>query len=42
MWGNPQLIGVVKQNKTYIVKTEWFNAPILKEYKRITKLIREL
>ena len=42
IWGNPQLIGVVKQNKTYIVKTEWFNAPILKEYKRITKLIREL
>lgn len=40
--GNPQLVGVVKQNKTYIVKTEWFNAPILKEYKRITKLIREL
>lgn len=42
IWGNPQLVGVVKQNKTYIVKTEWFNAPILKEYKRITKLIREL
>ena len=42
IWGNPQLVGVVKQNKTYIVKTEWFDAPILKEYKRITKLIREL
>ena len=42
IWGNPQLVGVVKQNKTYIVKTEWFNSPILKEYKRITKLIREL
>jgi hypothetical protein len=42
IWGNPQLIGVVKQNKTYIVKTGWFDAPILKEYKRITKLIREL
>lgn len=42
IWGNPQLVGVVKPNRTYIVKTEWFDAPILKEYKRITKLIREL
>lgn len=42
IWGNPQLVGVIKQNKTYIVKTELFDAPILKMYKRITKLIREL
>lgn len=42
IWGNPQLVGVIKQNKTYVVETEWFDAPILKEYKRITKLIREL
>lgn len=40
--GNPQLVGVIKQNRTYIVETKWFDAPILKEYKRITKLIREL
>lgn len=42
IWGNPQLVGVIKQDRTYIVETEWFDAPILKEYKRITKLIREL
>lgn len=42
IWGNPQLVGVVKQGRTYIVKTELFNAPIIKQYKRITKLIREL
>lgn len=42
IWGNPQLVGVIKQNKTYIVKTELFDAPILKMYKRITKLIHEL
>ena len=42
IWGNPQLVGVIKQNKTYIVKTELFDAPILKMYKRITKLICEL
>lgn len=42
IWANPQLVGVIKQDKTYIVKTQWFDAPILKEYKRITKLIREL
>ena len=42
IWGNPQLVGVIKQNRTYIVETQWFDAPILKEYKRITKLIREL
>lgn len=42
VWGNPQLVGVIKQDKTYIVKTQWFDAPILKQYKRITKLIREL
>ena len=42
IWGNPQLVGVIKQYRTYIVETEWFDAPILKEYKRITKLIREL
>ena len=42
IWGNPQLVGVIKQDRTYIVETKWFDAPILKEYKRITKLIREL
>lgn len=42
IWGNPQLVGVIKQNRTYIVETKWFDDPILKEYKRITKLIREL
>lgn len=42
IWGNPQLVGVVKQGRTYIVKTELFNAPIIKQYKRITKLVREL
>ena len=42
IWGNPQLIGVIKQDRTYIVETKWFDVPILKEYKRITKLIREL
>lgn len=42
IWGNPQLVGVIKQDRTYIVETEWFDAPILKECKRITKLIREL
>lgn len=42
IWGNPQLVGVIKPDRTYIVKTEWFDAPIIKEYKRITKLIREL
>lgn len=42
LWGNAQLVGVIKQGRTYIVKTEWFNAPIIREYKRITKLIREL
>lgn len=42
IWGNPQLVGVIKQNRTYIVETKWFDAPILKEYKHITKLIREL
>lgn len=42
IWSNPQLVGVIKQNKTYVVETKWFDAPILKEYKRITKLIREL
>lgn len=42
IWANPQLVGVIKQGRTYIVKTGWFNAPIFKEYKRITKLIREL
>lgn len=42
IWGNPQLVGVIKQNRTYIVETKWFDAPILKAYKRITKLIREL
>lgn len=42
IWGNPQLVGVIKQNRTYIVETKWFDATILKEYKRITKLIREL
>ena len=42
IWGNAQLIGVIKQDRTYIVKTAWYNAPILKQYKRITKLIREL
>lgn len=35
IWCNPQLVGVIKQGRTYIVKTEWFNAPIFKEYKRI-------
>lgn len=42
VWGNAQLVGVIKQGRTYIVKTQWFDAPIIKEYKRITKLIREL
>lgn len=42
IWANPQLVGVIKQGRTYIVKTEWLNAPIIKEYRRITKLIREL
>lgn len=42
IFGNPQLVGVVKQGRTYIVETELFNAPIIKQYKRITKLIREL
>ncbi len=42
VWGNAQLVGVIKQGRTYIVKTEWFDAPIIKQYKRITKLIREL
>lgn len=42
IWGNPQLVGVIKQDRTYIVETKWFDVPILKEYKRITKLIREL
>lgn len=41
-WGNPQLVGVIKRDRTYIVETEWFDAPLLREYKRITKLIREL
>jgi hypothetical protein len=42
IWANPQLVGVIKQGRTYIVKTEFFNAPMIKVYKRITKLIREL
>jgi hypothetical protein len=42
IWGNPQIFGVIKPDRTYIVKTEWFDAPIIKQYKRITKLIREL
>ena len=42
VWGNAQLVGVIKQGRTYIVKTQWFDIPIIKEYKRITKLIREL
>ena len=42
IWANPQLVEVIKQGRTYIVKTEFFNAPMIKVYKRITKLIREL
>lgn len=42
VFANPQLIGVVRPNKTYIVQTIWFDAPILHEYKRITKIIKEL
>ena len=42
IWANPQLIGVIKPNGTYVVKTAMFDAPILKEYKRITRLIETL
>lgn len=42
IWGNPQLAGVIKQDRTYIVETKWFDAPIFKEYKCIIKLICEL
>ena len=42
LWAAPQLIGIVKPDRTYIVHTGWFDSPILKEYKRITGVIREL
>lgn len=42
IWANPQLIGVIKPNGTYVVKTAMFDAPILKEYKRITQLMETL
>lgn len=42
IFANPQLVGVVRSNRTYIVQTMWFDAPVLHEYKRITKVIKEL
>lgn len=42
IWANPQLVGVIKPNGIYVVKTAMFNAPIIKQYKRITRLMEEL
>lgn len=42
IWANPQLIGVIKPNGTYVVKTAMFDAPIIKQYKRITRLMETL
>ena len=42
LWAAPQLIGVIKPDRAYIVHTDWFDSPILKEYKRITGVVREL
>lgn len=42
LWAAPQLIGIVKPDRTYIVHTAWYDSPILKEYKRITGVVREL
>ena len=42
IWANPQLIGVIKPNGTYVVKTAMFDAPIIKGYRRITRLIEML
>ena len=42
LWAAPQLIGVIKPDRTYIVHTGWFDSPILKLYKRITGVVREL
>lgn len=42
LWAAPQLIGVIKPDRTYIVHTGWFDSPVLKLYKRITGVVREL